>query len=410
MNEFFCTHGRGLQSFVLHELELLNKNDTVCEMVDSIEGKILFRTNVTLPKLLILLKIVERLFLKIIFVKFNSQDNDKPQADTKYAENLVEKSFHLNTNSILFNQILDNLQGNTKEETSSNEKSESDSKKICKSIKFRVNLKTTGKWKLMEKNQKLKESLIQLITNKILHSNSHFDIDLKEPHFEIACHLSDTCLACGLAVSKRSLSLRSKIKHVGLRSTICSSMLQLSELNISPDMLIVLDPFCGKSTIFTEYFSCQCEIGDDKSKAFYIGSDSEAEQLQFSSENLSFGMNSEKLYDLVLAKMNRTSPFPYRDNCIDMIISDLPFGIKHLRNMAILGNTDVFYEIVLIEFNRLLVRENGVMVLLINANETKNFEVIFNRLSSENIPFPRIAQKNVVSLGETHACIYKLIN
>jgi 23S rRNA G2445 N2-methylase RlmL len=399
MEGFFCTHGRGLSDFVLNEFKKLNKADQKCELGDFVEGKIAFKTNVSLNQL-IELKTVERLFWRVFFFKFDNKPNEF-ESNESFVENFIEKNFSLDIDSIVFNEILNNLGFN------SNCKNEdmSAKKKICTALKYRVNFKTTGKWKLIYKIDATRLKIVQLITNKIQSLSPYFEVDLREPLLEFAFHLSETCLACGLNVSKHSLSARNFLKNVGLRSTICSSMIQLANLhdNNNP-YCMVLDPFCGKSTILAEFFASKDKT---ETNIFYLGSDCDPSQLESSEENINY-KKVNSFYNMVLANIHSKSIFPYRDSMFDLIISDLPFGLKHHRNnmkTSTINECELFYEKVLLEFGRLLVKEKAVAILLINAKETELFERVV-----DNDILLKICQKNLVSLGETNACIFKLIN
>lgn len=402
MERFFCTHGRGLSKFALDELKCLEKEDDKFELEEFVEGKIAFKTNAAFSKLLEL-KQVERLFLTIFFFKFGAKKEKDNLLDENFVESFIDQNFNLDLDSSSFRQILVNLDKNINK---TNEDKESQ-KKICRQLSFRINFKTTGKWKIVYKNEILKSKIIQLITNKLQLLSPYLEVDLREPLLEFSCHLSETCLAFGLNVSKNSLSLRNYIKNVGLRSTICSSMLQLANFN-NESFLIVIDPFCGKSTIMTEYFASNI----DKKNLFFLGSDSNLEQIKFSEENLNY-KEDNNLHDLILAKIRMNSIFPYRDRIANLIISDLPFGLKHPRKSMqteVKNESELFYEKVLSEFDRILVKECGCAVILINANETEIFEKATNKLYEDKSILLKIIEKHIVSLGETNACIYKLIN
>jgi 23S rRNA G2445 N2-methylase RlmL len=376
MNNYFVTHGRGIDSFVLNEFKQLDK----LELVDSVEGKIFFKTEANLAQLL-RLKTVERLFLDILHIKFGDIGPNE-----NYLISSINEKFNLDINSNLFKEIIQNLSSKHDEFT------ENEAKKFCKPLKFRVNCKLTGKWR---KNEKFRSCLIELISQSVKSVNSHFEIDLKEPNFEIACHLSELCLAIGLPVSKSPISSRSYIKNVGLRSTICAVMLQLA--SIKPNSL-VLDPFCGKSTIFAEHFDCK--------NIFYIGSDSNLDQLIASSSNLS----SQNSFNLIQTNIrDEYGRYPFRSGLFDYVVSDLPFGIQHKKEFFKSEN-DAFYESILIEFDRLLTKPGSVAVVLVNSNERLVFEEKLNSLHKSNKVSLELVEKHVVSLGETSACLFKLKN
>lgn len=74
-------------------------------------------------------------------------------------------------------------------------------------------------------------------------------IDLRSPKYEVNIHLSDATLIVGIPICNRPVSIRSYIKHCGLRTPIAWIMVKL--LDIQPGD-IVLDPMCGCATILLE--------------------------------------------------------------------------------------------------------------------------------------------------------------
>ena len=120
---FFVTHGRGLDSFVLNEFKLVKH----LELVDSVEGKIFFKSDATLAAL-IGLKTVERLFLNILHIKFVDTDPNENGIST-----FISEKFNLDIDSDLFKQAIQNL--NPKDDFAE----DNEAKKLCKPLKFRVN-------------------------------------------------------------------------------------------------------------------------------------------------------------------------------------------------------------------------------------------------------------------------------
>ena len=256
-------------------------------------------------------------------------------------------------------------------------------------------------------------------------------LNLEEPNFEIIAHLSETCLAMGVQITPHSLSLRPYIRHVGLRSTICAIMIQLLEKDCDHhDGSIVLDPFCGKATIFAEYFGILNERSPhvvNRRRFFLMGSDLSPDQLVASAENLRDFDSSR--YNLLQANLLKDSKLPYRDEIADVIVTDVPFGQSHHRDAfqekpatagqilacekLKLNSQRSFYTRLLIEFNRLLSKPHGFVVILMNSKEEHVFEnVIEQELdeaaeSSARYRF-RTKAKHRLSLGETNATLYKL--
>lgn len=393
MHEFFATYGRGCLNFVKNELIILQKhfNSQIEILNDKLEGKILFKTNLTIEKL-IHLKTIERLFLNKLFLITNDKNvTDLIENDLDFGQDLKQQ--------LEYYKII--------EPSSQNEP---ESKRTTQSIKYRINIKLTGAWR---KNDDLRSNLIDIISNKINRFN-YFEVDLKEPNFEIICHLSEISLAIGIALTKKPLSVRNYIKHDGLRSTVCSDMVQsalfdeiLGDIN-EENITFILDPFCGKGCLINEWFSTIFNINNQQ---IFFGSDASLGQIECSMENVSFLETKSKYCDLVLSNLHEKSIFPYRNNMIDLIISDLPFGSQHLKQFFTQSDTadgneilEKFYSKLLNEFKRILINENAILILLINSNEVNIFENKVKELNRFEIKF-----KKNLSLGRTSAHLYKLV-
>ncbi len=223
MTKYFATHGRGTLAFVQNDLKSIQS----VEILDSsIEGKILFSTYLPVSTICSSLKTVERVFLSILFHKL--QDNVQIQRHEVLS--LVETSFSPSLfNSQEFSQIF-----------SKPHRTEMETKKFSPVIKFRVNCKLTGRWKASDKSGQFRAHLKDQIINWISSFNPRFQLDEDEPDFEVICHLTDRALSAGVPISKKPLSNRSYIHHVGLRATICSMMLQTAFLDTSAEFTFIL--------------------------------------------------------------------------------------------------------------------------------------------------------------------------
>jgi tRNA G10 N-methylase Trm11 len=200
------------------------------------------------------------------------------------------------------------------------------------------------------------------------------------------------------------------MKQYGLRSTTCADIIQAvfiseKECFIENKFTIVLDPFCGKSSILTEWLFTNYVKKDN----IFFCSDADCQQIQISKENLQT-YNKNERFDLILTNLHEKSILPYRNDCIDLIVSDLPFGLNFLR-MFFSKNTvnnlaDRFYEKILSEFSRVLIKQNGVLVLLVNKKDSFIFE---SKVFDQEKGF-KIILKETLCLGRTYANLYKLIN
>ena len=379
--DYFATHGRGVFEFVQNEFASLDS----IEIKTYVEGKVHFQSNLSIEKLL-QLKTVERVFLSLLFEKIETIVIEK---------DVIFKTLKTSLNKINFERIKIFLKNKTYEQTDS--ENETPSKRISCAKKFRINCKLTGKWK---KIKNYREEIVEFILNEVKLNEPRFEIDSDEPDFELICHLSETCLVIGVPISKEPLSKRSYIKHVGLRSTICAIMLQLSKTN--HDTAFVLDPFCGKSSIFTEFFG-QAQQKNN----FLISSDPDLEQLNFSLENLNQNQGS---IDFVQTGIRHGLNLPYRDNLFDLIITDLPFGKNHsvkFFNEELTKKT--FYRCILLEFERLINKTDGLIVILINSNDQSTLEKEIFTLNDERQLNLEIKSKHHISLGETSSHVFKIM-
>ena len=163
---------------------------------------------------------------------------------------------------------------------------------------------------------------------------------------------------------------------------------------------------------------------------FLIGSDADTRQLADSAENLAnlppptqqSSPHPINCYDLLAANMlirstlattTAKAALPFKNESVDVIVSDLPFGINHAKRfmtvatVAEAASTDVarFYAQTLAECDRLLVKPNGTAVLLVNSAEAD----IFERCVAECGSQLHVDVKQALSLGKTSAHLYKLV-
>jgi 23S rRNA G2445 N2-methylase RlmL len=362
---------------------------------------LIFSTNLPIETLLSL-KTVERVLVLILFEKFNEP---RDVVEGQAILDLVENQFKFDFKSTDFATILHNWTEKLDANTDQDESEDSNlNKKMRKSFTFRVDCKLTGKWR---KLNEVKKSLVALISKKVS-EQSCLENSLESPDLIVTCHLTELCFIIGLALTKNSLSLRGYIRNVGLRSTICAAMIQIANLDrLEGDFTLILDPFCGKSTIQNEYLEYLRSPRFEK-HFFFICADGDAEQIERSRENLRKYETKKPLYDFILNGKHANSSFSYRDKCVDLIITDLPFGKNHPIKYHH-SNHGQFYRKLLIEMDRLLARPDGVCVLLLNSNETNIFDQELKDLSEKGLAFFKMASKHPVSLGETNAHIYKIV-
>jgi tRNA G10 N-methylase Trm11 len=387
--KYFATHGRGIDEFTKKELINLNNNSSeiVARIESYVEGKICFESILKPNDLIKKLKTIERLFISILFLNFDDC------LKYKSIDDLLSLISFFN-----FNEKLIHVGLNREDE----DLFLKEKKPRFSLIKYRINCKLTGKWRDTDRRlvwQKLQKKF----ENEFSNSNN-FEISEIDPNFEIICHVTNDCIACGIQLHKNSLAIRSYVKHVGLRSTICAIMLQMADLETNK-YKVVCDPFCGKGTIIAEYF------GSYANTCYFLMSDMSDDQIQFSQENtVYFSQN----LDLLKICIKQNVHLPYIDQSVDIIITDLPFNKQHsihesFRDESSPNHKENFYIKIINEFKRIIVKDEGIIIILINRNDMKLFEDSIKKSNENNdvIKF-KIIQVQKLDLGETPATVYKL--
>lgn len=170
-------------------------------------------------------------------------------------------------------------------------------------------------------------------------------------------------------------------------------------------IIIISDPFCGKATILTEF------LNNSSKRAFSLASDACPGQIATAMENLSI-LNSSH-YNLIQSNLTKLSgSLPYRDHIFDLIVTDLPFEKNHaiqFFNSSTGLKQEIFYKCVLVEFNRLLDQENGVLVILVNYNEWNLFFTVYSQLRLNELITLKIESFAKLSLGQTTAQLVKFM-
>lgn len=381
--EYFCTVGKGIESFCVQELQQMGTAEVIKTMI----GKVFF--NCSSPVNLLNLKTVERLFVNVAhckqFLKYSSTINalytlemfikkeitDWTDCFRKWE--LFQSLKYCNQSCVKVSQTV-NVPNCSKNVTSSNvadcsepamkiarQEADSGSDKLrnvkvnrsrerykMTGITFRVSCKCTGKMR-----QKLASQYIAKFIGIALAESQNWEICLKNPMLDISVHITDDSITIGIPVKSRPLSERNYLRHLPLRSTICYSMLMLA--NIS-EGAIVLDPMCGAGTILAE-------AAVNFPTCFVIGVDRDPLQLQKAQENFTCASCCGELMYGDVKKL------PLLDNSVRNIVCDIPFGLKH-------GTVDEIEKLLpyaLLEMNRVLLPGGNVVLLV--SNELRSWLV-----------------------------------
>jgi tRNA G10 N-methylase Trm11 len=182
---------------------------------------------------------------------------------------------------------------------------------------------------------------------------------------------------------------------------------QSLKLNSIPKILLILDPFCGKATILTEFLNSSLK------RAYFLAGDADLEQTNLAQDNIG---NCQRRQECDLIESNLTGKLarlPYRDRLFDLIITDLPFEKNHPVQFFDTDRTGegsngrgFFYRCVLDEFCRLLSDDGGVLVVLVNSEDVRIFEEAAHETQNKGL---KIVSSAGLSLGQTTATMFKLL-
>ncbi|XP_075770952.1 U6 snRNA (guanine-N(2))-methyltransferase THUMPD2 isoform X2 [Pelodiscus sinensis] len=418
---YFCTAGRGLEPFLLREVEYLS-------------GKVFFTTNSELCKLK-KLKSGERLFLllkkhapiclsrnkgkvfheiqklviedpghwlDIISIWKHLHENKVKQGNLckGHPESLKRKSEEINivtkkqkteqiktifdveeqkTNMVL--ETNNNMDLLTESKTFLKETPES---RLDKSVEsnnrsFRVSCRCSGAIAKVFTSQEVGKVL-----GITLMKQFGWKADLRNPDLELFVHLNDIYSVVGIPVFRLPLATREYIQTAGLRSTIAWAMASLAEISVGA---FVLDPMCGLGTILLE-------AAKEWPNVQYLGADINDSQLEGAHENI----KASGLMDKIELLKASVVALPLPSESVDVVISDIPFGkkFKITKDIKLLPN-------ILQEMERVL-RVGGTVVLLMSQDLHKHMDgCISNCVESDT-------SLNITSDGENGAAVVKDLN
>lgn len=208
-------------------------------------------------------------------------------------------------------------------------------------LTYRVTCERAGKHAFESKD-------VARITGELVQDKYHWVVDLTKYHLEVVCKLIDDLLITHLRVTHESMHRRniSSFGPTTLRSTICYNLLRLA--NPKPGDIIV-DPMCGGGSIPIE-----ATLAYPHSYVLCGDNDSRAVERTKSNMNVS---TAECKIDLV---QWTASKLPFKDSCIDIIVTDMPFG-KRSGNKS---DNKTLYKHFLVELGRIVKLSFGRLVLL----------------------------------------------
>jgi len=209
-------------------------------------------------------------------------------------------------------------------------------------------------------------------------------VKMKGYDIEIVVNIDNNQAYFGLALTKHSLHKRS-IEHFGpttLRATICASMLQLADIQPGE---IVCDPMCGGGSI-------PIEGALAFQNGFFIGGDNHNLAAERTANNL-------KVFDRKIQADSLqwdVTNIPLKDNSVDVLISDLPFG----KRSGSKADNRVLYPQILLSMARVVKPKTGRAVLL-----TQDKNSMFKSAPKFN-KFWKIKSNNYCNIGGLAALVF----
>ncbi|KAJ6666987.1 hypothetical protein lerEdw1_018989 [Lerista edwardsae] len=346
---YFCTAGRGLEPFLVKEVQARLE----VTQVEYIVGKVFFTTSAELS-MLKKLKSAERLFL--LLNKYPpisiSRNKGKVIHDIQKLVNenprcwldiiTLWRSLHHQVKQENMCQEYSNLQKRKSEEEETVKNKRQKREQVFETFSAETQIEDQERCDILKDSKDhfasgskpfLKETR-ETIQKIPIESSSNFSFRVscrcsgalaKIFTAQIFVHLNDICFVIGIPVFRLPLASRAYIKTAGLRSTIAWSMASLGE--IKPGAF-VLDPTCGLGTILLE-------AATEWPNVHYLGTDISDSQLEGACLNIEAAGLMDKI-ELLKASVTGN---------IDVIFADIPFGkkFKITKDMKLLP--DVFQEI-----------------------------------------------------------------
>ncbi|XP_066123069.1 THUMP domain-containing protein 2 isoform X1 [Saccopteryx bilineata] len=401
---FFCTAGRGLEPFLMREVRVRLQ----ATQVEYVSGKVFFTTYSDL-NMLKKLKSAERLFLLIkkqfpfsvssiskgkIFKEMQRLINDDPESWLNAIaiwKNLLELDAKKEKLSLRDANLLKRKMGENDTIIAKKLKAEqmqaTQANKECQ-LERQIEEETLEQGDGLTKRDKFQEAELQNVGAKGVDTPNQDNLtfrvscrcsgaiaktfsaqevgriigialmkqfgwkaNLRNPNLEIFIHLNDIYSVMGIPVLRVPLASRAYIRTAGLRSTIAWAMASVAE--IKPGAF-VLDPMCGLGTILLE-------AAKEWPNVYYVGADVSDSQLQGACDNLKAAGLTDKIEFLKVSVIE----LPLPSECVDIIISDIPFGKKFKLGKDI--------KSILQEMERVL-RCGGTVVLLLSEDHRRRLK------------------------------------
>ncbi|PIC34391.1 hypothetical protein B9Z55_014060 [Caenorhabditis nigoni] len=212
---------------------------------------------------------------------------------------------------------------------------------------------------------------------------------VKEFDIEVVLRIEKDNMTVMMALNDESLFKRNICAYgpTTMRSTVCYCMLHLASIKPGD---VVMDSMCGGGSIPIEGALAW-------NTAFFLGGDNHESAMERCKKNWSSNSSSTKS-NCEFFNWDATN-LPLRENCIDALVTDLPFGKK------IGSKTDnrLLYPILLNEWKRVL-RKGGRLVVMGHDKRTLEKAILADRSSWH------IKANHIVNMGGLQCLCLCLIN
>ncbi|XP_042231882.1 THUMP domain-containing protein 3-like isoform X2 [Homarus americanus] len=214
-------------------------------------------------------------------------------------------------------------------------------------------------------------------------------VDLSCFELEILLYIDTEFVYVGVCLTREPLFKRNltNFGRTNLRSTICYNMVRLAAPQPGE---VIVDPLCGGATI-------PMEGSLTYSKVLHLGGDNFGQAVKRSRDNIDYLVKKGKSMPIDVAQWD-AARLPLRNQCVDIIVSDLPFG----KRIGSKGDNRVLYYNSLLEMARITRTGTGRAVLLTHDRNSmmRNIKRVHTLWKS--------ATSRTINIGGLSAVIYIL--
>lgn len=214
-------------------------------------------------------------------------------------------------------------------------------------------------------------------------------VDLANFDLEVLLCIDREFVYVALCLTREPLFKRN-ITYFGrtnLRATVCHNMMRLAAPQPGE---VVIDPMCGGATIPMEGSLTHPQV-------VHLGGDNEGQAVKRSRDNINHLLKKGKSMVVDVAQWDATR-LPLRSQCVDAVVSDLPFGKRMGRKV---DNRVLYYQS-LVELARVTKMNTGRAILL--TYDTRSMIKNIKRVHT----LWKTGASRTVNIGGLPAVIYTL--